>query len=290
VTAGIGPTVLKRYVAIELRRLREAAALKREDVAARLRRVTSHIMHVETARNLPNAAELEIMLDLYGAQGRTAAFLELLESARKGKDWFAAFAGSAPEWFNLYLGMENAAVSIDSYDCMVIRGLFQTPAYAESVIRAGAEDLSDDEVYHRVQLRMARQDVLTRRPVPPTVWSVLDEAVLRRAPRDKPAVLSEQIEHLVKLTELPNVHIQILPLDCLHAGIDGGTFTVLTFGPELIGDPGCVYGESHAEGTYVEKPDRIMVFRRRLQRVQAEACAPEETRAILTRRLEELTE
>jgi transcriptional regulator with XRE-family HTH domain len=286
--ASSSPTVLKRYVALELRQLREAAGFKREQVAGRLRCAVSHISHLETMRNLPKAAELEVLLDFYGAAERTAAFLDLVDAARKGHDWWLPFKGAAPEWFDLFLGMESSAVQIDSYDSMIVPGLFQTPSYAKAVIRAGEPELADAEVARRLELRMARQDVLTRQPDPPIVWSVLDESVLHR-PAGEPQVLVEQLEHLVKLTDLPTLTIQVLPLDVgVHAGIEG-TFTILTFPPELEGDPGIAYTEARTKATYHEDSAEIMTYHNTLRRIQIHARTPQDTRTLLVHRIEELT-
>jgi transcriptional regulator with XRE-family HTH domain len=278
------PTVLRRYVALELRRLREGAGFKREQVAERLRCVPSHISHLETMRNLPKAAELEVLLGFYGVAERTAAFLELVDAARKGRDWWLPFKGVAPEWFDLYLAMESSAVQIDSYDAMVVPGLFQTPAYAKAVIRASEPEPPDAEVARRIELRMTRQDVLVRQPDPPDGWCVLDESVLHR-PAGEPRVLREQLDHLVKLLELPKLTIQVLPLEVgVHAGIEG-TFNILTFPPELVGDPGIAYVESRIGNTYYEDPAEIMTYRNTLRRIQIQARTPEETRALLVRRI-----
>jgi transcriptional regulator with XRE-family HTH domain len=286
--ASSSPTVLRRYVALELRRLRERAGFKREQVAERLRCALSHISHLETMRNLPKAAELEVLLGFYGVAERTAAFQDLVDAARKGRDWWLPFKGAAPEWFDLYLGMESSAVQIDSYDSMVVPGLFQTPAYAKAVIRASEPEPPDAEVARRIELRMARQDVLTRQPNPPVVWTVLDESVLHR-PAGEPRVLLEQLDHLVKLLDLPMVTIQVLPLDVgVHAGNDG-TFMILTFPPELVGDPGIAYVESRIGSTYYEDPAEIMTYRNTLRRIQVQARTPQETRTLLVRRIEELT-
>lgn len=286
--AASSPTVLKRYIALELRRLREAAGFKREHVAERLRCTVSHVSHLEIMRNLPKATELEVLLDFLGAAERTAAFLDLVDAARKGRDWWIPFKGTAPEWFDLYLAMESSAAQIDSYDSMIVPGLFQTPAYAKAVIRVGRPELADAEVARRLELRMARQDVLTRQPDPPIVWSVLDESVLYR-PAGEPQVLIEQLDHLVKLLDLPMVTIQLLPLEVgVHAGIEG-TFNILTFPPELVGDPGVAYTEPKTGGIYYEDPAEIMFYRDTLRRIQIQAHTPHDTRTLLVRRIEELT-
>lgn len=286
--ASSSPTVLKRYVALELRRLREAAGHTREQVAERLRCSVGHITHLEIMRNLPRGAELEVLLDFYGAGERTTVFGDLVDAARKGRDWWLSFKGAAPAWFDLYLGMESSAAQIDSYDAMCVPGLFQTPAYAKAIIEAGEPELPDAEVHRRIELRVARQAVLTRQPTPPIVWSVLDESVLYR-PASDPRVLVEQLKHLLKLADMPTVTIQVLPLTAgVHAGMDG-TFIVLTFPPELVGDPGVAYTESKIRGNYHEDAAEITTYRNTLRRVQIQARTPEESRAVLARRVEELS-
>lgn len=283
------PTVLKRYVAFELRRLREAAGFERKDVAKRLHRAESHVAHVENVRNLPAATELEVLLDFYGAAERTEAFLDLLDAARKGRDWWLPFRGAAPEWFDLFLALESSAERIESYDTMIVPGLFQTPEYAEAVIRGGNPGLTDAEVARRIELRMARQDVLTRQPDLPTVRCVLEESALHRSAGD-PSILVEQLEHLLTLTELPNLTLQVMPLATgMHAAIGDGTFIVLSFPPDLVGDPGVVYTESKIKGTYHEKPADIDRYRDTLHHVQLQASSPEDSATILTRRLAELS-
>jgi transcriptional regulator with XRE-family HTH domain len=284
----VSATVFKRYVALELLKLRDAANLRREEVAEHLGCSLGHVRHLETLHTLPKPPEVRVLLALYGVGERTDAFLALVDAARKGKDWWVDFPG-VPQWLDLLLGMEAAAVTINSYDTMSVPGLFQTPAYAEAVIRAVEPNLPDDEVQQRIDLRLVRQDVLTRQPDPPAVWRVVDESVLHRK-ASNPAVLVEQLKHLVKLSKLPNVHIQVLPFDAvgLHAGMDG-SFTVLTFGPELVGDPGVAYTESRISGTYYENAADILRYRDTWSLVQLQALNPEESRAMLVRRAEEIS-
>ncbi|PXY16474.1 hypothetical protein BAY59_38610 (plasmid) [Prauserella coralliicola] len=285
--AASSPTVLKRHVALQLRSLREAAGIKRDQVAEHLGSSVGHVRHLETLVSLPKPLEVRALLALYGVPERVESFLGLVAAAKKGKDWWTDFPG-VPSWLELLLGIQAAAATINSYDAMVVPGLFQTPAYAKAVIQGGEPDLPDEEVHQRVELRMARQDVLTR-PDPPQVWCVLDESVLYRRAED-PAVLPEQLEHLIKLGDLPNVHIQVLTREALglHCGING-TFSVITFGPELVGDPGVAYTESRISGRYYEDPAEIMRYRDTWSRVQLLAETPEQSRAILAQRVEEIT-
>jgi transcriptional regulator with XRE-family HTH domain len=282
------PTVLRRYVALELRRLREAAGLSMDEVGKELGRSGSTVRHLETQRSLPGRLEVERLLQLFGVSERTEGFLNLVNAARRGKDWWADFPG-VPERMDLLLGMEAAVVDIRGYDVMLVPGLFQTPTYAKEVFRAGESNLAHEELQSRIDLRMQRQDILTRRPDPPAVWWVLDESVLTRRASD-PMVLPEQLNHLVRLGDLPNVHIQILPSDAvgIHAGMDG-SFRIFTFGSEMVNDPGVVYTESRVSGNYHEKPADIQRYHETWLQVQVHALNPEESRAMLVRRVEEIT-
>ncbi|HEU5472281.1 MAG TPA: helix-turn-helix transcriptional regulator [Actinophytocola sp.] len=283
------PTVLKRYVALELRRLREAAGFKRVEVARRAGCATSHITHLEVARNLPKIPELELLLRHYGAAQRIPAFLDLLEEARAGRDWWLPFADVVPAWFELFLGLEATATEIASYDALVIPSLFQTPDYAEHLIRSAFPGLPNAVVAQRVELRMARQDVLTRDPDPPTVDVVLDESALYRLAGEE-IVLTEQLNHLLKVAESPAVTIRVLPLSAgVHAGV-AGTFVLLTFPERLENDPGVVYTEDRVRGTYHDDPEAIARYRTTLSRLRESAYSVEESRATVQRRIEELSQ
>ncbi|MGH3822294.1 MAG: helix-turn-helix domain-containing protein [Pseudonocardiaceae bacterium] len=281
------PTALKWWIALELTKLRERAGLSRQQVADHLQCALSTVRHVEIGRNLPRPLELREMLTLYGIPERVEQFNELLTSAKKGRDWFEAFAGAAPAWFDLFLGLESSAAQIESYDALVIPGLFQTAAYAEAVIRAGNPELSDTEVSRRIELRLARQEVLTRDPEPPTVWSVLDESALYRSIGDT-AAMREQLTHLVNLAQLPTVTIQMLPMAAgPHVGING-TFVMFEFA-DLTGNPTVAYTDGMIAGAYYERPDQLRKYRNALTRLQITAAKPAESVAMITQRAQELS-
>lgn len=288
-TTASAPTAPKRWIMFALKRAREQAGKSRQEVVDHLDCTTGHVSHLEIGRNLPSAAECEKLLVFYGLGDRWSFFRELLKAAKKGRDWWKApaFSGAEPEWFDLYLGLEAWARVVASYDALVIRGLFQTPDYARAIITAANPGLSEPEVQRRVELRMERQKVLDREPGPPQVWSVLDEAALRR-PVGSPEVMRAQLRHLVQLAERPHVDLQVLPMATgAHAGLDG-TFTVLDFPLELPGDPGTVYVQTRLKGVYYEEAVEIDEYRQTLTRLQAEAVTPAESPLVIVRIAEEM--
>lgn len=286
VTSG-SPTALKRWIAFELRRLREASGHTRQEAAARLGRTVPHIGHLETGRNLPSAGDVEVLLTWYGHPDRIEFFRDMLRRAKKGRDWWVGFADAVPDYLELFLALEASAVQLQSYDSQVVPGILQTEAYARAIIRAGERARPDHEVARRVELRMARQQLIERADEPVQVWSVLDEAVLHRLVGGAD-VMREQLERLVKLAERPNIDLQVLPAAAgAHAGAEG-SFTLLTFPPELYNDPGVVYVETRVRGIYYEDPAEIQLYRQALTRLQVQALTPDESPAMIQRIAEKL--
>ncbi len=281
------PTALKRWIAYELRRLREASGRTRQEAAARLGRTVAQIGHLETGRNLPSAGDVEVLLTWYGHPERIEFFRDLLKRAKKGRDWWVGLADAVPEYFALFLGLEASAAQLQSYDSQVVPGILQTAAYAKAIVRAGERSQPDHEIARRVELRMARQQLIERAEEPLQVWSVLDEAVLHRQVGGV-EVMREQLERLVKLAERPNIDLQVLPVTAgAHAGTEG-TFTLLTFPPELHSDPGVVYVETRVRGIYYEDPAEIQLYRQALIRLQVQALSPDESPAMIQRIAEKL--
>lgn len=289
-TASGSPTALKRWIAFELRRLRERhrPIISRVDAADRIGKSDTQVGHVETARNLPSLSDAEVLLGFYGVPERAPTFRDLIKQAKKGKDWWIGFTDVMPPWFGLYLGLEASAIDYQSYDVVTVPGLFQTAEYAEAVIRAGEHGLTDQEIARRVELRVARCGLVEREENPLRVWTVLDEAVLRRKVGG-PEVLRAQIERLVELAERPNVDFQLLPAEAgAHAGVEG-TFTILTFPPELEGDHGLAYVETRVRGIYYEAREEIDRHRHTLTRLQVQALPPEDTPAALLQIAKEIS-
>lgn len=274
------PTAIKRWIALEMKRLREAAGQDRAAAAERIGKATTVIAHIETARNLPAPADLELLLTFYGVPDRVPTFLDMVKNAKRGKDWWIKFPDAltvAPESFSVYLGLETGAARISNVELNVVPGLFQTREYALEIMREGGHRRSDDEIATMVDLRMARQEILNRAEDAPRIWSVVDEGALRRQVGG-PAIMREQLKHLARLAERPNIEIQVLPFSAgAHPAVDGA-FWVLDFPPEFIGDPGVVYVENRRQGLYYESPDALRDFRTVFEYMQAKAENPSRSR------------
>jgi transcriptional regulator with XRE-family HTH domain len=278
--------VLKRWIGLELRRLRKEAGKSRPEVATRIGQSRTAVGHLETARNLPAKLVLEALLEFYGVPERVPFFLNLIEAARKGRNWWDQLIGAAPAWFDLYLGLEAGAAELDIWEAMLVPGLLQTDDYAEAVFRADP-DLRDEEIHQRLELRRGRQTILDREDDPVRLWVVIDEAVLYRV-RGNPLVQAAQIEHLLKVVDQPRLDLQVLPRDAGAHLAQQSSFTLMKFPAEMVGDPGAVFVDTLVESRYYEEPEEIEAYERAMTRLQVVAAKPADSRSILSRAAKEV--
>ncbi len=176
----IGPTVRRRRLGSELRRLREAQSIKLEEVADRLGLAPSTLSRIETGKAPTRSAYLTSMLDYYGVDDPRQRQM-LVEMAREGhrKGWWAVWEDVLPTGFGIYVGLEAEAASLRVYEAQVVHGLLQTEEYSRAVMTTVRRRQTPEEIDRLVALRMQRQEVLLRAD-PLALWIILDEAVIRR--------------------------------------------------------------------------------------------------------------
>jgi hypothetical protein len=279
-TSRQSPTVRRRRLSGELRRLREAANMTADSVAERLEWSRGKLSRIETAQwQRPNPRDVRDLLDVYGVvdPGQREAMITLAKESRQ-RGWWTAYkdvlAGS-------YIDLEAEASTISTFEPLVIPGLLQTPAYAAEITRA-ALVRDPAEVERRVTLRMERQKLLTQKDSP-RFWVVIDEAALVR-PLSSPPVFREQLQRLIDTEPLEHVTIQVLPLTAgLHAGM-AGQFVIMEF-PE---DPKIVYVETGTDGLYLEKPEELARYTLVFQHLCATALAPDASLVYLSGMLDTL--
>lgn len=223
-TRGQGPTVRRRRLASELRRLRERAELTIDEVGEKLECSASKISRIETGHVGVTPRDARDMLELYGVRGdEQEALVQLAREARKRGWWHAyneVFTGA-------FVGLEADASSLRAFQALLVPGLLQTERYARAVIHAMRPDAADAEIERRVAARMTRQRLLSD-PSPPEYWAVVDEAVLRRVVGGA-EVMAEQLGRLADVAQLPHVTIQVVPFGAgAHPGMEG-PFLILGF-------------------------------------------------------------
>ncbi|HEY8452980.1 MAG: helix-turn-helix transcriptional regulator [Micromonosporaceae bacterium] len=280
-----GPTVRRILLGAQLRRLREAKGVTREAAGWEIRASESKISRMELGKVGFKERDVADLLTLYGVTDERER-QALLELARKANapGWWHVYGDLLPSWFQAYLGLEGAAQLIRTYEMQLVPGLLQTEDYARAVIRIGHPGASVADIERRVDLRMTRQQVLTRAQ-PPRLWAVMEEAVLRR-PIGGREVLRNQIEHLIKAIELPNVRLQLVPLEAGGYASAGGPFTILRFADQEL--PDVVYVEQLNSALYLDKRDDVDSYVAAMERLCVDALSPEDTAERLREVLREL--
>ncbi len=255
---GSSPTVRRRRLGLELRRLREKAGLNAEEAARHLECSASKISRMETGRVSPRLRDVRDLLSLYRVSddANRTALLDLVRQSRE-EGWWQPFSDVVPEWLRGYVALEGDASSIHTYESVLIPGAVQSEDYSRALLRSADRDASYDEIERRVALRLARQKRFDR-PNRPEVWMVLDEAALRR-PVGGNSVLRSQLEHLLAVSGWPRVTIQVMPFDVGGYPAQGFPFTVFDF-PNPV-DTSVVYVEGLAGALYLEKAHEVMRYR-----------------------------
>jgi hypothetical protein len=280
-----GPTVLRILLGSQLRRLREAKGVTREDAGWEIRGSESKISRMELGRVGFKERDVADLLTLYGVHDPTErdALLNLARQANN-PGWWHRYGDVLPAWFQSYLGLESSAALIRTYEVQFVPGLLQTPDYARAVIQLGHRGAPNDEVDRRVSVRMTRQEVFDRAE-PPQLWVVVDEAVLRR-PIGGPNVMRGQITALIEATKLSHIRLQIVPFHAGGHAAAGGAFTVLRFADDEL--PDVVYMEQLTSALYLDKREDVDSYAAAMERLCIEAEPPAETAEILDKTLRDL--
>jgi transcriptional regulator with XRE-family HTH domain len=271
------PTVRLRRLAAELRSLRAASELTRDEVVERTGINAATMYRIEHARVRPQTRTLRTLLDLYGVdKEQQAELVELLRDARE-RGWLHAYQSELPEHYTTYIGFEGEAESVWNYESLFVPGLLQTEDYARAVIRGTLPFASRDEVERRVEVRMARQEVL-RNDNPLNLWAIIDEAALRRQVGE-PSVMRAQLRGLMEAAELPNVTFQVIPFDAgAHAGMPG-SFVFMQFAEAAI--PDVIYIDSMAGDLFLEEESDVRRYKLVFEHLRAVSASPDASRALV---------
>jgi transcriptional regulator with XRE-family HTH domain len=276
---GSSPTALRILLGAQLRLLREAKGLTRAAAGYTIRASESKMSRLELGRVSFKERDIRDLLMLYGVEDpdERDALLTLAKQANQPA-WWHGYSDILPSWFQAYVGLEETATLIRTYEGHLVPGLLQTADYARAVMVAGLTSESDEEIERWLRLRMERQSLLTR-PDPPRLWVVVDEAALRR-PVGGPDVMRAQLEHLIAATKLPNVTVQVVPFRAgAHAAL-GLPFVILRFAdPDL---PDMVYVEQFASGLWVDKREDVDSYAQVMDRLVVQADDPNDTEEFIS--------
>jgi transcriptional regulator with XRE-family HTH domain len=276
------PTVRRRRLAAELRRLRERAGMTGDQVSERVGWSASKLSRIENAHTVPGDAEIRQLLDLYDVEGHYADELFALAQEAAGRGWWETYSPTLPPDYAWLIGLEAEAQAALSWEPLIVPGLLQTGDYAREVTNGYLERIDPvppSETRRRVEARLARQRVLTR-DNPLQLSVVLDQSVLHRRFGDR-SVMRSQIKRLLDLSERDNISLRILQLDGRHP-IGTGAFALLQFGEvHDVTYQDVVYIENLTGGRYVEEEDEVFRYKRAFDRLSDLALDEQKSREIL---------
>ena len=279
----VSPTLRRRRLGSELRRLRDASGMNIDEVAEHLHCSSSTVSRIEKARVRVTLSVVRDMLQLYGVtEQQREALLVLAREAREKEGWWHAY-GDVPD-VRTYVGLESAAESILIYESLLIPGLFQNEDYARMVLSIIYQNLRTQEIERHVEIRMARQLILTGDD-PLILRVVLDEAALRRL-LGMGQLVSNQLRRLVEATGMSNVDLRILPfMGGAHGGMIG-PFAILSFSDSA--DPDVVHIEHPTGDLYLDQDSETRRYGLLFEHLESVALTPDRSTDFLVELMKEL--
>lgn len=271
--SNVNPTVRRRRLGQELRRLRELKGMTAEEVAERLLVSQSKISRLENGRRSISQRDVRDLCGVYEVEDQRIVD-SLMEMARDSRQqgWWHAF-GDIP--YSVYIGLETDAESLRVYEPQIVTGLLQTRAYAEALVQGALPETSTADIDKRVQVRLRRQERITAENNPLRLWVVLDEAALRRVVGSRP-VMREQLEYLIEMSQQPHVTVQVLPFEVgAHPGLNG-QYAILEFADAA--DSSVVYLEGVTSDLYLEKAQDVQKYAVMYEHLRAQSLNVDQSR------------
>jgi transcriptional regulator with XRE-family HTH domain len=284
VQPGSGSMVRRILLGSQLRRLREAKGITREDAGYTIRASESKISRMELGRVSFKERDVTDLLSLYGVEDETerSALLTLVREANQA-GWWHSFSDAMPNWFQTYVGLEEASALIRLYEVQFVPGLLQTEDYMRSLMTLNRPNLDRSEVDRRINVRMHRQKLIEDAEGP-RLWAIVDEAALRR-PVGGPTVMRAQIQRLIEAADMPNVILQVMPFRFGGHAAESGAFTILRFPEQDL--PDVVYLEQLTSALYLDKRDDVDQYLQVMERLSVDSQTPGSSVELLSDMLKE---
>jgi transcriptional regulator with XRE-family HTH domain len=258
VATASSPTVWRRWLAVELRRLREERGLSQRDAGKACGWSGARLSYIENAQQNVEEKDLDRLLTAYHVPEESWGDYYEAVSQSHMRGWWERYERVVPKWFPLFIGLEQGARKVQDFAKTVIPGLLQTPGYAEIIFRKDGWRRTPQAIGQQVEVRMTRQNAIIREDDPLELSVILDENVLRRLPTDR-QIAREQIEHLLTIGERNNVELRVLPFSEGIHGYAHADFIILEF--PFKSDEGLVYVEHREGATYLEEVSEIESYK-----------------------------
>lgn len=255
-----GSTVPRRQLGRYLRELRGSQRITVKSAATQLEWSEAKIWRIETGQTSLRSLDVRQMCEVYGARADLTEALMALAKETKSRGWWQAFGDVIPEWFDVYVGLEEAAAEISWYESELVPGLLQTEDYARTLIAADHPGGDEQEIDRRVQVRIQRQALVRRASAPLRLRVVLSEGILRRSVGG-PEVMAAQLDHLAEAGTRDNIEVRVVPFGAgFHRGVLAGPFEILRFpqnGDGTDSEPPTIYADLYTGALYLDKPAEV---------------------------------
>lgn len=276
------PTARRRRLAIELKRLREEHQLTCSQVGKELDWSGSKVNRLETGQGRVQPSDVDALCRFYGTSDELRELLKDLAKQSKTRGWWHAYGNAVPSWFSVYVGLEQAASGLRTYECEFVPGLLQTPEYARE-LHLAASHTNPDDVERVISVRMERQALLTSE-TPPDLWVIVHESVLRHVIGNS-QMMRAQLERMLELAQLKNVTIQVLPFDAgSYPAV--GAVTILEF-PEQE-DLDVVYRDGLTDAVYLERPEDVAHYTKAFDNLRALSLSPQRSSNLIKQTMQGL--
>lgn len=265
-------SVVGRELGWRLRGALQAARLTGQEIAARLGTSTSNTSRMLTGHRGSDPAEVAAFLTICGVTG--AARDAVVALVRENNGAGRLRLEGAQRWISLREHIRQAA-QITEFAPAMLPWSVQVPGYTHAVadVLGVAVDVASAWGGYRVRL----VDVSPRSPT--GMWSVLLHEWALRTPVGGPAVMAEQVHHLLRLSVQPAVDLRVVPVGVgRHAGMAGGA-TLLEFA-QL---PALVYREDATCGVLTDQRDDVQQARQMAGSLRRPALDAVESRSLLRR-------
>ncbi|MEW1827771.1 helix-turn-helix transcriptional regulator [Streptomyces sp. NPDC088196] len=276
-------TTRRRQLGSMMRKLRARKGMTLEEAGALVGVSKATVSRYETQAGPVKWLVIDALCREYGATEAERKAVVALAKDAKQQGWWNSFADSIPESMNLLLTLEDEAVYENHFACVYVPGLLQTRAYSTALQKANEVPLETTEIERLVDIRMKRQEILTR-PKPPRLWAILDESVIRRVV-GSPQIMREQLGRLLEANESPHVTLQVLPFSQGAHGAALGSFVIIG-GTEPTLD--VVYVDFHTGSLFLEKDEELNRYRLAFEYLRAQALDMEASSTMIHRARKEL--
>ena len=269
------PTVLRILLGTQLRRLRESRGISAQEAARAIRGSESKISRIELGRNAVREVDIADLLNLYGiSDAAEREQLLTLASQANQQGWWHRYQDVLPNWFQSYIGLEESAESIRSFDTQFVPGLLQTEDYAQAVIQLGCYPQAETD--RLVYLRKERQRRFGSGGL--RLWAIIDEVALRR-PVGSPGLMRKQLEYLLDITVRPGLTLQVCPFLTGASYAAPSSFSILSFATDDL--PDVVYVEQLTSALYLDKRADVDRYTEAMDHIRATSYTPEQTKELL---------